>query len=597
MYSADATLTNIRICCGDPVRYFATHCTQTRRHCLGCDKDLSNAREIVIDHGPSSCAIYAGCVGCRDDCFHTIHTPWGYRLNGKLDYSPRNEDIPTQAPALCMSKEYDYIASRSCFNIRARIRKMLRGKHMPRFHMPPIPSILPQARGENCGKRYELPEAEALEASSPPSIPELPGSQPLLASPIEPFEHGHFEPNDGPLELSATLGSAAGELYRQMHQQYDPEIADASTSLCAPVGRYDAVPIVQAVARSNLAAANSSGTRERDRVLDVERGTSIASVRAMLSSLATPSATVTEHEPLTARNQTPGIGSVTRGDDFGESHGPHSIPSAQSAGIPSSVSHGSCGSCGTYGGRYDPPWDCSSSGLCSTVSQTSEQSSTNITPTTPQIKSSEGAGRSDYPDAVFSGGDYYGQPRPVLNIPTRCSQEQRYHTSPRGVPLYDTNPPEYSSPSSAVQMRLWPGETYSHTSNQRTPHDGMALQIMPTNKQQEAFRLEVQGTNGLVASYSPHVGQCLPRYCQQCNQKFTGTYSKGNLDRHRREKHSGSSAARSVYKCSSCHKKYKRADARKKHEWEKHGRGLEPKKRLERKRPDGQAYELPVVMD
>ncbi|KAF2002952.1 hypothetical protein P154DRAFT_573761 [Amniculicola lignicola CBS 123094] len=58
-----------------------------------------------------------------------------------------------------------------------------------------------------------------------------------------------------------------------------------------------------------------------------------------------------------------------------------------------------------------------------------------------------------------------------------------------------------------------------------------------------------------------------PLDCDYCGKKFKGLYQKGNRARHIRLKHSGNE---SKISCRVCDKEYKRADARRKHEWKKH---------------------------
>ncbi|CAO2650606.1 Nn.00g018980.m01.CDS01 [Neocucurbitaria sp. VM-36] len=60
-----------------------------------------------------------------------------------------------------------------------------------------------------------------------------------------------------------------------------------------------------------------------------------------------------------------------------------------------------------------------------------------------------------------------------------------------------------------------------------------------------------------------------PEVCIQCGTKFTGSYRKGNLKRHVRERHSLFESL--VGKaCRICKQGFNRADAKRKHEWKKH---------------------------
>ena len=62
-----------------------------------------------------------------------------------------------------------------------------------------------------------------------------------------------------------------------------------------------------------------------------------------------------------------------------------------------------------------------------------------------------------------------------------------------------------------------------------------------------------------------------PTVCEICGTKFTGRYARGNCSRHVRLLHSEKPAQPNPdLVCRSCHKKFKRQDARRKHEWRKH---------------------------
>ncbi|KAF2688353.1 hypothetical protein K458DRAFT_400558 [Lentithecium fluviatile CBS 122367] len=62
----------------------------------------------------------------------------------------------------------------------------------------------------------------------------------------------------------------------------------------------------------------------------------------------------------------------------------------------------------------------------------------------------------------------------------------------------------------------------------------------------------------------------VPIKCDLCSTKFKGTYQRGNLKRHMRLAHSRALRSNSFLECRSCPISYKRADARRKHEWKMH---------------------------
>jgi hypothetical protein len=60
--------------------------------------------------------------------------------------------------------------------------------------------------------------------------------------------------------------------------------------------------------------------------------------------------------------------------------------------------------------------------------------------------------------------------------------------------------------------------------------------------------------------------------CDYCDAQFTGRYNKGNCSRHVRQQHARKSAQQtSDCVCRICDKHFARQDARRKHEWKKHG--------------------------
>lgn len=67
------------------------------------------------------------------------------------------------------------------------------------------------------------------------------------------------------------------------------------------------------------------------------------------------------------------------------------------------------------------------------------------------------------------------------------------------------------------------------------------------------------------------VGKLLPLSCFQCSREFKGKYQRGNRMRHMRNMHDPIAHDDVSRECRYCDKTFKRADAKKKHEWEKHG--------------------------
>ncbi|KAH8731163.1 hypothetical protein GQ44DRAFT_722806 [Phaeosphaeriaceae sp. PMI808] len=61
-----------------------------------------------------------------------------------------------------------------------------------------------------------------------------------------------------------------------------------------------------------------------------------------------------------------------------------------------------------------------------------------------------------------------------------------------------------------------------------------------------------------------------PKFCRYCHTQFNGKFGKGNLARHVRDQHDLSQAKIGKF-CRMCEKIFRRGDARRKHEWKKHG--------------------------
>jgi hypothetical protein len=69
--------------------------------------------------------------------------------------------------------------------------------------------------------------------------------------------------------------------------------------------------------------------------------------------------------------------------------------------------------------------------------------------------------------------------------------------------------------------------------------------------------------------------------CDICGKEFTGNYSRGNLARHVRQLHDPTSVMAEIHACRVCGQAFRRTDARRKHEWNKHN--LEGAKPLPRR--------------
>ncbi|EAT81162.1 hypothetical protein HBI56_105110 [Parastagonospora nodorum] len=127
-------------------------------------------------------------------------------------------------------------------------------------------------------------------------------------------------------------------------------------------------------------------------------------------------------------------------------------------------------------------------------------------------------------------------------------------------PAYDLTIRDHSSDKSCKKFRPSPSiSDYSTTIS-------LVEQLRPCTVSSEVIgsdRSRSEQTS--IKPYGDHT------VCEICGAKFTGRYARGNCSRHVRLLHSEKPAQLgSDLVCRVCHKRFKRQDARRKHEWRKH---------------------------
>ncbi|KAF2793042.1 hypothetical protein K505DRAFT_386414 [Melanomma pulvis-pyrius CBS 109.77] len=147
-------------------------------------------------------------------------------------------------------------------------------------------------------------------------------------------------------------------------------------------------------------------------------------------------------------------------------------------------------------------------------------------------------------------------------------QFQHHHThyqyEPNSLTMsvyYSSNPPQNfdgTLPSFSPGSEPYSPEYESRTGQDQTEENSEA----PLTKKKRK-----------TAKLSSLIDKCVqsrpPLPCQVCKMEFHGLYQKGNLERHFRQKHS-QPEVKKIYQCRECVLTYKRADAKRKHEWKKH---------------------------
>ncbi|KAF1914355.1 hypothetical protein BDU57DRAFT_454537 [Ampelomyces quisqualis] len=97
--------------------------------------------------------------------------------------------------------------------------------------------------------------------------------------------------------------------------------------------------------------------------------------------------------------------------------------------------------------------------------------------------------------------------------------------------------------------------------------------VAPTNSlHPHTVSSEVIGSTRSETKHTYTTPQGDNTICRRCGAVFTGRYQSGNAARHYRQQHTGQDAeVNMACVCRKCNQHFKRPDARRKHEWRKHG--------------------------
>lgn len=160
-----------------------------------------------------------------------------------------------------------------------------------------------------------------------------------------------------------------------------------------------------------------------------------------------------------------------------------------------------------------------------------------------QVNTTDNSNDSDIADWIDI------DPAPVSS-PLQTSGHERYHSRTWWGTL-PTSATSQSEPEPGSDDLLW-NRNYMPWASDRVVHSGAPLSRIDEN---------TKWTPSVQNMYETEV-------CTDCGAKFSGKYAKGNRLRHIRAKHSGNQL--SLISCRACGKQYRRADARRKHEWKQH---------------------------
>ncbi|KAF2869859.1 hypothetical protein BDV95DRAFT_89420 [Massariosphaeria phaeospora] len=410
----------------------------------------------------------------------------------------------------------------------------------PQWSLPQIPNALRPSRNKRLNDRGRF-ELDTLEAGAEVGHrSELSGDCSPLSIPNGAFAYELLTQNDKPFELSAsaTLASSeATEVLQDMTIQYTWQ---GSTPQPVLLRDNDLNPETLQMTQNDLfdqadASRDWHGTPFSSQATNgpVPGYTPLPSLDRSIFASGT-------YDRQTGMHSWRGGSDAQYDLNGGSSFGCYSTPSSRSSGQSVSTNRGSCSS---NENPFQHLWGSSSS-----------------------------------PGSSFSQHSTYAAGQPTLEpYPDRPPHREIQRLSASAMSCYNDDPPTYSSPSSTVRRQLWPSEgppLVDESVNGVLPVENISAEPMET--------VVVIDTNGLRrTSDSP---ECPVLECQECHQRFTGVYGRGNLARHRRTKHSLSGSSSLSHRCSACNKMYNRTDALKKHGWEKHGFGLEPRKRPDRRK-------------
>ncbi|KAF2472157.1 uncharacterized protein BDR25DRAFT_342150 [Lindgomyces ingoldianus] len=401
--------------------------------------------------------------------------------------------------------------------------------------------------------------------------------------------------NEEPWELGATRGASfhSGVLQDTEALQRTRLAEGLSMPPSSGGGRYEEAPARQQIFDCNPYQADIHHPGQ-GQFVGFQEGNYSLTHRTQRPSLVTSTASSL---PINSLYNSAGSWSSDR-DSSGHSSSSISTPSLNSAGVSSTTSQGSCG-CASCARPCQRLWN-SPNASCSSVNELWPHPSSD-SPSAPPFNNLQGcverpSKEVDYSFCRLPTGLNFPIRQMPLSIPECDTHPPQQHIMvPRPTSVYEYDPPVYTSPSSAVRRILWPQGCRPFEENVNSePSGGTRIDI--DGPQGRCTTVFIEADRAVPSADDSQIETCSSIQCYQCQKRFTGAYGRGNLTRHQRMKHSSLNTS---FPCSICSRTYKRKDAVKKHEWEKHGRGTKPKKRHEGKRPVlgilG-TYELPAPM-
>lgn len=173
---------------------------------------------------------------------------------------------------------------------------------------------------------------------------------------------------------------------------------------------------------------------------------------------------------------------------------------------------------------------------------------------------------SGYPDSPSSVVVAVASPDAIIpNTSSRNMEEQSaWSRFPRIERSYNPNvitaSTQYVNNDSLDEVNKFPPPPYAPSTPPIASYPGDHIAGIES-------RTNPPNDKGGRLSLEKHIPKLL---CDYCDAVFNGQYQRGNQKRHTKRFHSGTDPNIATHKCRICHAAYKRADARRKHEWKKH---------------------------
>ncbi|ORY13510.1 hypothetical protein BCR34DRAFT_264858 [Clohesyomyces aquaticus] len=538
----------------------------------------------------------AGGCGCP---FRSNRCTQHEEISQNRALSPRREhnkpSYRTEDDKLSRGKEDDKSTSRNKDNkpshhrrqsLKKCVQKVMTTMILPWKSCRPFPSAFhSKARSDHCelSNSHSIRILEAGDQIKHRRVSEL-DAGPLTRSDPSDRYWGYVTPAsfEPPVELPTT--SAEPRFERRTGVQTDPYHNFSRETEAAP--ERNPFP-------DSLFLPRSGGDRHEDTHANQNISDSVTyqrrdhdprQSRSPLPALVTSTACTSAATSLCTSSNPWSSGS---GNSFAFPASSISTPSAHSSGISSATSGGYCrrASCNSPSPYY---WN-------ATRAACSPKHSAWASPTSNSASAPVAAQRSIIAGCQGDCAAGFGSPDQGWYPHTQECQASPAHAFPQAIPLARSPPPIYSSPKSPVRRDLWPRGTQPFGGSANDAANG-ATSITIYPGQDRRTRLCIEADEQTRPIYVNQEKADVSIQCNECFQRFTGVYRRGNLARHQRMKHNMVDMS---VACDVCGKAFKRRDAAKKHEWDKHRHGTPPKpkkRRGGRQSVQGSAgmHELPV---